>query len=61
MLWGQTDRHRSEYKSPSTIPFVITIIIIKVGQAKKCKKNKQSGPDVESGSKQARQPKERER
>jgi hypothetical protein len=30
-----TDRHRSEYNSPSTVPFFITIVIIKEGRAKK--------------------------
>jgi hypothetical protein len=28
-------RHRSEYNSPSTIPFFITIVLIKEGRAKK--------------------------
>jgi hypothetical protein len=27
-------RHPSEYNSPSTIPFVITIVLIKEGRAK---------------------------
>jgi hypothetical protein len=32
-------RHRSEYNSPSTIPFFITIVIIKEGRAKKGTRN----------------------
>jgi hypothetical protein len=32
---GSGNRHRSEYNSPSTIPFNITIVIIKEGRAKK--------------------------
>jgi hypothetical protein len=31
----QTDKHRSEYNSPSTVPFFITIVIIKEGRTKK--------------------------
>jgi hypothetical protein len=34
-----TDRHRSEYNSPSLIPF-ITIVIIKEGRTKKEGRNK---------------------